>query len=52
MYSVIDTHTLIWYLADDRRLSLRVESLLTRAEAGELIIVIPTIVIVGVYGCL
>lgn len=45
MYYVIDTHTLIWYLTNDRRLSLRVESFLRSAEAGELTIVIPTLVL-------
>lgn len=45
MYYVIDTHTLIWYLTNDRRLSLRVESLLTSAETGEITVVIPTLVL-------
>lgn len=45
MYCVIDTHTLIWHLAEDRRLSLRAESFLSRAEAGELTIVVPTLVL-------
>lgn len=45
MYCVIDTHTLIWYLTGDRRLSVRAESFLSNAENGELIIVIPTLVL-------
>ncbi len=45
MYVCIDTHTLIWYLTNDTRLSSRVESFLFRAEAGELTIVVPIIVL-------
>lgn len=45
MYAVIDTHTLIWYLTADKRLSARVRSFLVRAESGELTLVIPAIVL-------
>ncbi len=45
MYCVIDTHALIWYLTSDRRLSFEAESFLSRAEAGDVTIVIPAIVL-------
>ncbi|TSC57065.1 MAG: PilT protein domain-containing protein [Parcubacteria group bacterium Greene0416_79] len=45
MYCCVDTHTLIWYLTSDRRLSLHAESFLSRAEAGELTMVISPIVL-------
>lgn len=45
MYCCVDTHTLIWYLTSDRRLSMRAESFLSRAEAGELTMVISPIVL-------
>jgi len=42
---VADTHSLIWFLSEDDRLSDRAEYLLSRAEAAEVEILIPTIVL-------
>jgi PIN domain nuclease of toxin-antitoxin system len=42
---VIDTHALVWYLTDDRKLSGQVASIIERGERGEVTIVIPTIVL-------
>lgn len=41
---VADTHSPIWFLSEDDRLSNRAEYLLSRAEAAEVEILIPTIV--------
>lgn len=41
---VADTHALLWFLTDDRRISKRAQSILTKAESGTFEILIPTIV--------
>ena len=43
---VADTHALIWHLQDSPRLSPQVRSLFSRADDGEVSIVVPTIVLV------
>jgi PIN domain nuclease of toxin-antitoxin system len=42
---VVDTHALAWFIGDDKRLSLRVEQILDRAEVGEVQVLIPTLVL-------
>lgn len=44
MYAVTDTHTLVWYLADDSRLSSKVHAVLHSAEKGEATIIVPAVV--------
>lgn len=43
---VTDTHALIWHLQKNSALSSRVRSLFSQADEGQIIIVIPTIVLV------
>lgn len=45
MYICIDTHTLIWYITNDKRLSRSAQSFLLRTESGECTVVVPTIVL-------
>lgn len=45
MYYVTDTHSFIWYLTDDQRLSHRAYAIFEACDRGEEIIVIPTIVL-------
>jgi len=42
---VVDTHSLIWFISEDDRLSERAEHLLDQAEAAEVQMLIPTIVL-------
>lgn len=45
MHYVIDTHTFLWYLADDSRLSSKARSIFTLSEAGRAVIIIPAVVL-------
>lgn len=42
---LVDTHALAWFIAEDKRLSSLVESLLNQAQEGEVQILIPTLVL-------
>ena len=42
---VADTHSLVWFIAEDDRLSERAKHLLEQAEDAELQVLIPTIVL-------
>jgi PIN domain nuclease of toxin-antitoxin system len=42
---LVDTHALAWFIAEDKRLSSLVESLLNQAQEGEIQILIPTLVL-------
>ena len=42
---VVDTHSLVWFIAEDDRLSERARHLLERAEDAEVQVLIPTIVL-------
>ncbi|MGQ9628298.1 MAG: type II toxin-antitoxin system VapC family toxin [Anaerolineae bacterium] len=43
---VTDTHPLLWYLSRDRRLSRRVRTIFEKADAGQVCILVPTIVLI------
>lgn len=45
MKYVVDTHSLVWYFAQDRRLSNKVRDILQDAERGRNEIIIPAIVL-------
>lgn len=45
MKYIIDTHSLVWYFANDKRLSKRVEKIIQKAECGKDEIIIPVIVL-------
>jgi predicted nucleic acid-binding protein len=42
---VVDTHVLVWFLTEDKRLSPMADQILTQAEAGEVQIFVPTLVL-------
>jgi len=42
---IADTHSFLWYLADDPRLGKKARAVFERAERGEEIVVIPAIVL-------
>ncbi|TAK65299.1 MAG: PIN domain-containing protein [Dehalococcoidia bacterium] len=42
---VVDTHALVWYLTDDKKLSAKAASLIEQSERGGVKMVIPTIVL-------
>lgn len=42
---VADTHSLVWFIAEDKRLSERAKRLLERAEDAQVQILIPTVVL-------
>ena len=44
MYCVADTHALVWFLADDARLSAHARTIFAFAESGDITIVIPAVV--------
>jgi PIN domain nuclease of toxin-antitoxin system len=48
MYAVTDTHSLIWYLEDDSRLSPRASHVFDACDAGQSVIYIPTICLVEI----
>ena len=43
---IADTHALLWYLTDDKRLSKAVNVIFEETERGEHLIIVPTIVLV------
>lgn len=45
MYYITDTHSFIWYLTDDQRLSQKAYAIFEACDRGEEIIGIPTIVL-------
>jgi predicted nucleic acid-binding protein len=42
---VVDTHALVWFISEDKRLSLTATQILSQAEAGEVQVLIPTLVL-------
>lgn len=42
---VVDTHVLAWFVSEDNRLSPKAEQILRQAEAGEVQVLIPTLVL-------
>jgi PIN domain nuclease of toxin-antitoxin system len=42
---VVDTHALAWFVSEDKRLSPKAEQILSQAEAGEVQVLIPTLVL-------
>ena len=42
---VVDTHSLVWFIAEDDRLSRRVARLLAQAETADVQVLVPTIVL-------
>ena len=42
---VVDAHSLVWFIAEDERLSKPGERLLDQAEEGEVQVLIPTVVL-------
>src|SRR3989338_6806001 len=52
MYYVADTHSLIWYLSEDKRLGSNALQIFMMADKGEETIIIPTIVLAElIYIC-
>lgn len=52
MYYTTDTHSLIWYLTEDKKLSKKALAIFNEAEKGEAIIIIPAIVLAEmIYIC-
>ncbi len=45
---VVDTHSLIWYIAEDGRLSEHAERLLDKAQDAEVQVLVPTVVLAEV----
>ncbi len=45
MHHVTDTHSLVWYLTEDKKLSKSALSIFTKADEGDTIIIVPTIVL-------
>ncbi len=45
MVYVTDTHSFLWYLAEDKRLGTGARKIFDKAESGNEIIVVPTIVL-------
>ena len=43
---VIDTHALLWYLAGDARISKAAKEIIQKCEAGEFLILAPSIVLI------
>lgn len=46
---VVDTHALIWYLTDDKKLGAHAAKVFAAAEQGESRLIIPAIVIAEMY---
>lgn len=42
---VVDTHALVWFLTEDKRLSPLAEQILAQAEVGEVQVLVPTLVL-------
>lgn len=47
---IVDTHPLLWYLAADERIGNDAKEILERAEAGEVNIIVPAIVLIEAIG--
>ena len=45
MLYIADTHSLVWFLTDDKRLGYKAKEILEKADEGKVIIIIPTIVL-------
>ena len=45
MLYVADTHSLIWFLTDDKKLGTKAKEILEKADEGKVIIIVPTIVL-------
>jgi len=43
---VVDTHALVWYLANDSRIGSKAKSLLYRCDAGDIQVIVPAIVLI------
>lgn len=41
---VVNTHALAWFISEDKRLSPVVEQILVQAEAGEVQVLVPTLI--------
>lgn len=42
---VVDTHALLWHLTEDEKLGENAKEILAKADGGEVVIIIPTIVL-------
>ena len=52
MTFLVDTHTLVWFLTKDKKLSGKVVEILRKVEDGEETVIIPTIVLAEImYIC-
>ena len=45
MLYVADTHSIIWFLTDDKKIGNKAKEILDKADEGKVIIIIPTIVL-------
>ena len=45
MYYIADSHSLIWHLTEDKKLGRKALEIFTKADNGEIIIIVPTIVL-------
>lgn len=43
---IIDTHALLWYISADTRIGTQAKSVIEKAEAGEVKIIVPAIVLI------
>lgn len=48
-FYVVDTHALIWYLLNDKKLSPQAKAIFQAAELNQTILVIPSIVLAELY---
>jgi PIN domain nuclease of toxin-antitoxin system len=46
---IVDTHALIWYLTDDRKLGKQASAIFAAAERGETQLVVSAIVVAEMY---
>ena len=52
MHYATDSHSLIWYLTEDKKLGKNALSIFTKADNGEITIIVPTIVLAEIiYIC-
>ena len=49
MLYVTDTHSLVWYLSEDYRLSVKAKEIFEYVEKGNIAIIIPTIVLAELF---
>ncbi len=45
---VVDTHSLLWYVSSDNRIGHKAKTKIDKAEAGEIKIIVPAIVLIEV----